>query len=134
MADERRKGMPRRNKAADVDGTGGGHDGEKGVAIYHRVFSHESFETAAQMIWELMLQMQERCPGAPRHLFLEIEGHRNPAGGFDADMEELQGNFARTMLLPYLTTYRCTLFGGRTVTNPKQRDDISPSLTVLPKP
>jgi len=65
----------------------------RGVALYHRVFKHEDFEKAAQDIFSLTRDAHEKWPGKPRYLYLDIEGHRNTAGGFDAEMLELQREF-----------------------------------------
>lgn len=66
---------------------------DRAVAIYHVVYSHEGFEESAQILFKLVQRAQRVMPGKPRQLYLDIEGHRNSEGGFDADMLELQTVF-----------------------------------------
>ena len=63
------------------------------VALYHVVYAHEGFTEAANALFELVKRAQEQWPGKRRRLYLDIEGHRNSDGGFDADMLELQSEF-----------------------------------------
>lgn len=63
------------------------------IALYHVIYQHEGFDAAAQMLFKLVQDAQQRFPGKRRKLFLDIEGHRNSNGGFDADMVELQERF-----------------------------------------
>jgi hypothetical protein len=107
---------------------------QKASALYHVVYADETFEDAAEKIWAILRMAQERTPGAPRWLFLDIEGHRNEAGGFDADMYELQSNFALTTLMPYLSRFECPLLRNHgAAVNDNQRDDIPEALTIRPR-
>jgi hypothetical protein len=56
---------------------------QKPTALYHIVYATETFEDAAEKIWAILCMAQEKTPGAPRWLFLDIEGHRNEAGGLN---------------------------------------------------
>jgi HNH endonuclease len=81
------------------------HEGSlksKAIAIYHLVFSHEDFETAANHLFELVKNAQKQCPNQNRVLFLDIEGHRNKKGGFEHDMFELQTDYLMGSLSPFL--------------------------------
>jgi hypothetical protein len=99
------------------------------VALYHVVFEHENFEASAQHIFEIVKYAQKNFPNQKRILFLDIEGHRNAAGGFDPDMFELQQEFLIGFLVPYLSEFYCPLIGAK---NPKpQRNDISDSFVVV---
>lgn len=62
---------------------------EKAIALYHRIMKRENFETAAQDLFQLLVNAQKREPNKPRILYVDIDGHRNGAGGFDRDMLEL---------------------------------------------
>lgn len=73
------------------------------TAIYHHVRKHEGFERTAQALFDLVRAAQRDRPGVPRLLYLDIEGHRNKAGGFTADMVEIQEGFICGFLMPYLT-------------------------------
>jgi len=79
-----------------------GHLKSKSIALYHLVFSHEGFETAATHLFELAKNAQKHCPNQNRILFLDIEGHRNEKQAFDHDMFELQTDFILGVLAPFL--------------------------------
>lgn len=101
-----------------------------GVAIYHRVFAHETFEEAATKIFELIKKAQETMPGRGRFLYLDIDGHRNPVGGFDHDMLELQAEFMVGFLMPWLKQAVMPLAD---LANPKrQRNDLPEMLEIKP--
>lgn len=82
----------------------------KGIAIYHCVYENEDFATSAKIIIELLSKAQEECPDKRRHLYLDIEGHKNSAGGFDGDMYELQRYFILEFLGKHFTTVHLPLF------------------------
>ena len=62
------------------------------IAIYHRVMKRENFEVAAKDLFRLLVNAQKQSPDQPRVLYVDIDGHRNKAGGFDNDMFELIDN------------------------------------------
>ena len=66
---------------------------KKMIALYHRVYRRENFEKAAKDLVELIYMAQEKAPNIPRALYVDIDGHRNKVGGYDADMQELQTEF-----------------------------------------
>lgn len=97
-------------------------------AIYHRVFKQEKFEKAAADIFKLVRAAQEKFPNGPRHLYLDIDGHKNRKGGFDEDMYELQRHFILGFLFPFLTEVHCPLYD---VKNPNtQRNDLPDELDI----
>jgi hypothetical protein len=101
---------------------------DRAVAIYHVIYSHEQFEESAQILFRLVQRAQTLAPGKKRNLFLDIEGHRNSLGGFDADMVELQQDFLLGFLSRFLSEIRCPLFHA---SNPnEQENDIPPALIV----
>jgi hypothetical protein len=101
------------------------------AAIYHRVYMHEGFEEAAQALFKLVQQAQELRPNQKRKLFLDIDGHRNEQGGFDADMYELQTHFLLGFLARFLTEFSCPLASGR---NEKgQENDLPEALHIRPE-
>jgi hypothetical protein len=83
--------------------------GDRYVALYHVVYSHESFEEAAQALHAIVRDAQAKCPNQRRALFLDIEGHRNEQGGFDSDMLELQEHFLVGFLGQFLSEIHCPL-------------------------
>jgi hypothetical protein len=101
------------------------------VAIYHVVYAHEGFDDAATKIFTMVKQAQARDPGKGRALYLDIEGHRNSADGFDRDMLELQQHFLLEFLMPYLTELHAPLYQIR---NPnEQQNDLPDSLEIRPE-
>lgn len=99
------------------------------VAIYHYVFENESFETAATHLFKLVRRAQETSPGQNRALYLDIEGHRNEAGGYDQDMFHLQKEFVLGFLMYFLSKAHLPLM---TVCNPRlQRNDLPDSLRII---
>ncbi|MGW1225590.1 HNH endonuclease signature motif containing protein [Streptomyces sp. NPDC002530] len=108
-----------RQQARGRKRTGGGG---KGVAIHHDMKVYENFERSAQRIFACVRQAERASPGAPRFLYIDVQGHLNEAGGFDHDAHELMRDFAMGFLLPYLTEVHTPLLGVR---NPEpQRNDI----------
>ncbi|MFE5622482.1 HNH endonuclease signature motif containing protein [Streptomyces virginiae] len=100
----------------------------KGVAIYHDMKVYENFERCAIRIFECIKQAEKGSPGAPRSLYIDIQGHRNEAGGFDHDALELIKDFALGFLGDYLTEIHTPLYHVR---NPgKQRNDIPEVLQI----
>ena len=59
---------------------------QAGVALYHRVMRRENFAKAAKDLVSLVYAAEKKEPGKPRTLYLDIDGHRNAQGRFDADM------------------------------------------------
>ena len=45
-----------------------------------------NFEKAAKDLVSLVYAAEKKEPGKPRTLYLDIDGHRNAQGRFDADM------------------------------------------------
>ncbi|MET8790663.1 MULTISPECIES: HNH endonuclease signature motif containing protein [Streptomyces] len=101
---------------------------KKGVAIYHDMKVYENFERCALRIFECLKQAENRSPGAPRFLYIDIQGHRNEAGGFDHDAYELIADFTLGFLGDYLTEIHTPLYHIR---NPgRQRNDIPDVLQI----
>jgi len=98
----------------------------KPVVLYHCVFADETFEDAAQALFTITQYAQRECPNQRRVLFLDIDEHKNSAGGFDWDMYELQVHFILEFLLPYLYEAHFPLMGvGKAVRNPNlQRNGL----------
>ena len=102
---------------------------EKGIAIYHRVMRRENFEKAAQDLLMLTAEAQKKAPGKPRVLYVDIDGHRNPAGGFDEDMLELQKDFGIGFLLQYCKEVHFPL--ASVVNSGVQNNDVPDKLQIL---
>ncbi len=102
---------------------------EKCIAIYHRVMRREDFAKAAKDLISLVRTAEMQNPGKPRILYLDIDGHRNKQGGFDADMTELQTEFGLGFLSQFLTEAHFPL---ASVQNTKeQRNDVPDKLEIF---
>ncbi|MGP4052818.1 hypothetical protein [Streptomyces sp. 2A115] len=101
---------------------------KKAVAIYHDMKVYENFERSAQRIFECVQAAQKQSPGAPRFLYLDVQGHRNEAGGYDHDAYELMREFALGFMGKYLTEIHTPFVDIRTK-NP-QCDDIPAFLRI----
>ena len=97
--------------------------GGKSIAIYHAIYAHEGFKTAATMLFDLVKTSAARYPGKKRVLFLDIDGHRNDQGGFDWDMLELQKEFMADFLVQFLTEWHMPLGAFRAI---KPQSDVFP--------
>ena len=74
----------------------------KALTLYHCVYSTEKFNDAAHALFDLVAYAHRTFPGAERHLFVDIEGHRMPNDAFDGDMFELQKDFLLGYLMHFL--------------------------------
>ena len=102
---------------------------DKAIAIYHNIFDYEGFEESAQILFGLVRKAQENSPNQRRILYLDIEGHKNKKGGFDADMFELQRHFILGFLMPYLNKAYVPLLA---VENTKmQKNDLPEELHII---
>ena len=102
------------------------------VALYHIVYRNETFEQSAQAIFKIVQEAQKVAPDKKRILYLDIEGHRNKAGGYDSDMFELQKEFLVGFMMRFLTEVHGPM---ASITNPKPQDNNVPaSLMINAKP
>lgn len=101
---------------------------DKGLALYHVVAATEGFDVTADKLFTILRDAEEKFPGKPRYLYLDIEGHRNAQGGFDADMVELQQQFVLGFLSSWLAEVHMPLAQAKN--NLPQRNDIPARLTV----
>jgi hypothetical protein len=105
---------------------------KKGIAIYHYVFMHEDFDVSATILFNLIKSAQAQFPNRARHLYLDIEGHKNSSGGYDSDMFELQTEFVLGFLSKYLTEIHTPLYHTK---NPKlQSNDVPEALSIMKQP
>ena len=78
------------------------NEADGGALLYHKVFKHEDWETAACAIIDIINHAARNHPGKPRKLVLVIEGHRTKSGAFDHDMWVLQHDIIQKLLTPWL--------------------------------
>lgn len=100
----------------------------KALVLYHCVYAEEDFKDAAHALFDVVAYAQRTFPGAERHLFVDIEGHRLPNEAFDGDMFELQKDFLLGYLMHFLTEARVPLMH---VKNPNlQQEDLPDELRI----
>lgn len=102
----------------------------KGIAIYHNIYSYEGFEESANILIDLIKNSQKESPNNKRFLYLDIQGHRNDKEGFDADMFELQSKFILGFLMPYLTEAYLPLISVKNKNY--QKNDIPREVAIFP--
>ena len=101
------------------------------VALYHVVGPGDTFEDAAGALFGLLRDAQERFPGWPRMLYLDVEGHSGDAAGFSPAFYELQQDFLFSVIAPFVTAFDTPLTGP--LVNPDaQRNDVSERLRIGP--
>lgn len=99
------------------------------VSIYHIVAPEDDFPTAAQDVFRLVKEAQERFPDWPRVLFIDIAGHDGPQHGFEPDFFEFQQEFLFSTVGAFLTGFETPLTGP--LINPEtQRNDLPDTLVV----
>jgi len=99
------------------------------VSLYHVVGAEESFEDAAGALFGLLREAQQRYPGWPRVVYLDIEGHRGDVSGFEENFVELQQEFFFSVIAPFVTAFDTPLTGGLVNPDP-QRDDVPDRLRL----
>ena len=120
-----------RGGAAEEPGSRRPHGG---VGLYHVVYAHEGFQDAATKLYEILAAAIAEKPDAPRHLYLDIDGHRDDGGGYDHDMHRLLSSFIPDSLGPYLTSWSQAPDGTQRVLNANQRNDLPPNPLIRPAP
>jgi len=100
------------------------------VSLYHVVAEDDDFETAANDVFDLLQEAQDRFPEWPRVLYLDIEGHLNSEGRFEEDMVELQQEFLIAAMGKFFTALALPIVA---VVNPdNQVNDVPDELVLQP--
>ncbi len=99
------------------------------VSVYHAVAAADAFEAAAEALFAVLREAQERFPGWPRVLYLDIEGHRDAHGRFEPDFVEYQQEFLFGVIAPFTTALEAPLTGPLLNPNP-QRNDLPDRLRI----
>lgn len=101
------------------------------VSLYHIVEASDDFEKAVGDLFGLLKESQERFPGWPRTLYLDIKGHLDEHGKFEPDFFELQQEFFFSVISPFITAFETPLTGA--LINPEpQRNDLPDRLVIGP--
>ena len=75
------------------------------VSLYQIVGADETFDEAAAEAFSLLREAQEKYPDWPRVFYLDIEGHKGPQSGFDADFFEFQQEFWFQTIAHFVTAF-----------------------------
>jgi len=98
------------------------------VSIYYVVKADESFEEAANGVFNAVKEAQKRFPDWPRALYIDIFGHERTPGLFEDEMLELQQEFLFSTIAPFVTALETPLVDGL---NPHpQRNDLPDVLRI----
>lgn len=111
----------------DAPGIHLGYDNS--VAVYQVVEAEQSFEQAAKEAVEMLHRAESDYPGWPRMYYLDIEGHKGEAVGFDPDFYEFQQEFLFSTIAPFVTVLETPLTGGLANPDP-QRNDVPGRLRI----
>ena len=99
------------------------------VALYAVIQSSWSFEQAANEVFGLLKEAQDRYPGWPRIFYVDIIGHKGERAGWDEDFFEFQQEFWFATMAHFVTAFDLPLTGP--LANPElQRDDIPDGITI----
>ncbi len=98
------------------------------VSIYHVVAAEDTFDKAAQDLFNLIRETQSRYPDWPRVLYLDVEGHLDRLGRLEEDMIELQQEFLIAALGKFLTALDMPLVS---VVNPEAQDNAVPDSLAI---
>ena len=93
------------------------------VSLYHIVEEADTFDKAAQDLFNLIAEAQKKYPDWPRVLYLDIRGHLDERGRFEPDMVELQQEFLVAALGKFLTALDMPLVS---LLNPELQDNNLP--------
>lgn len=113
----------------DAPGIHMGYDNS--VVVYQVVRAEQSFEEAATEAVEMLHRAESDYPGWPRVYYLDIEGHKGDAVGFDADFYEFQQEFLFSTIAPFVTALETPLTSGLVNPDP-QRNDVPGRLRIAP--
>ena len=94
------------------------------VSLYQIVAADESFEEAASRAFALLREAQESYPDWPRVYYLEVEGHKGPQSGFDADFFEFQQEFWFQTIAHFVTAFETPMVGA--LINPQPQENKIP--------
>ncbi|WCK57347.1 hypothetical protein PP175_29595 (plasmid) [Aneurinibacillus sp. Ricciae_BoGa-3] len=83
---------------------------DKGITIYYTVKSNEGYELSAKSLYTMVAEMQRFHPGKQRHLYIDIEGHRNRNNGLDTEMFAFLTHFVLGVLGDYVTSIKTPLY------------------------
>jgi hypothetical protein len=104
---------------------------EGAFALYHVMYATECFGDAAEALFTIVRDCARKFPGGKRRLYFDIEGHRKPGGGWDADADSLLAYFVPEVLGMWLTRYNDA--DGNEVINPDPGDNVPDGLILASK-
>ena len=101
------------------------------VSLYHVVEAEDDFDDAAQDLFALLQEAQDRFPDWPRVLYLDVQGHLDDLGRFEPDFVELQQEFLIQAMGKFFTALALPLVN---VVNPEPQQNELPGALRLKQP
>lgn len=98
------------------------------IALYHVMKASDGFDETAQALFQLVRMAARQYRAQRRVLFLDVEGHRNPAGGFDNAAFEIINDFTLGTLKQWLSEVHTPLLHA--VTTQPQSEDVPDHLEI----
>lgn len=106
---------------------------DNSVSLLAVIGPDDDFAGAANQVFGLLKEAQERYPNWPRSFYVEIEGHRGERSGFDEDFFEFQQEFWFSTVAHFVTAFELPLTGPLINPNP-QRNDLPDVLNITHAP
>ena len=106
---------------------------DNSVSILAVIGPEDDFASAANQVFGLLKEAQERYPDWPRSFYVDIEGHRGERSGFDEDFFEFQQEFWFSTIAHFVTAFELPLTGPLINPNP-QRNDLPDVLNITHAP
>lgn len=102
---------------------------DNSVSLYAVIEPEDGFPEAANQVFGLLKEAQNRYPNWPRVFFVDIRGHKGGRSGFDEDFFEFQQEFWFSTVAHFVTAFELPITGPLLNPNP-QRNDLPDGLTI----
>lgn len=103
------------------------------VSMLAVIGPEDDFLQAANQVFGLLKEAEDRYPGWPRSFYVDIIGHPGDRSGFDEDFFEFQQEFWFATIAHFVTAFELPITGA--LANPQpQRNDIPDALNISTPP
>jgi hypothetical protein len=103
------------------------------VSMLAVIGPEDDFLQAANQVFGLLKEAEDRYPGWPRSFYVDIVGHSGDRSGFDEDFFEFQQEFWFATIAHFVTAFELPVTGA--LANPQpQRNDIPDALNISTPP
>ncbi|MBO6574343.1 MAG: hypothetical protein JJ896_02920 [Rhodothermales bacterium] len=106
---------------------------DNSVSLLAVIGPEDDFPAAANQVFGLLKEAQERYPDWPRTFYVDINGHPGERSGFDEDFFEFQQEFWFSTIAHFVTAFELPLTGALVNPNP-QRNDVPDVLNIAAPP